>query len=128
MSLPLSAWANHLATLHLHQRAEELVEEEAESQVALGYDEPETIYVLKIEYASESLGAARGQEWLRRLEAQLNETLGWTGLGHCAGGNLASGQMEAFCLVVDFELAREVVAADLKDTEFSDYSGITEDN
>lgn len=36
-----------------------------------------------------------------RLEDHLNELLGWTGLGHCDGGSIGSGTLEACCLVVD---------------------------
>jgi hypothetical protein len=57
----------------------------------------------------------------------MNETLGWTGLGHCDGGSIGSGSMEVCCLVVDAEIAKQTILSDLKDTEFSDYSRIYEE-
>jgi len=54
----------------------------------------------------------------------MNETLGWTGLGNCDGGNIGSGTMEVCCFVVDFELAKKVIEIDLKNTEFADYTRI----
>lgn len=50
--------------------------------------------------------------------------LGWTGLGHCDGGSIGSGTMEVCCFVVDFEIGRKVIAADLKGTKFDDYTRI----
>ncbi len=54
----------------------------------------------------------------------MNETLGWSGLGHCDGGSIGSGTMEVCCFVVDFDIAKSVIEADLKSTEFDDYSRI----
>ena len=48
----------------------------------------------------------------------MNETLGWTGLGHTDGGSIGSGSMEVGCIVVDFDVAKKVIIEDLKNTEF----------
>ena len=40
------------------------------------------------------------------------------------GGSIGSGTMEVCCFVVDFELAKTVIEADLKDTEFADFTRI----
>lgn len=58
------------------------------------------------------------------LEDRMNETLGWTGLGACDGGSIGSGTMEVFNFVVDFDVAKSVVEADLAGSEFADYSRI----
>ncbi len=52
----------------------------------------------------------------------MNETLGWTGLGNCDGGSIGSGTMEVCCFVADFEVAKSVIAANLKGTEFENYT------
>lgn len=62
------------------------------------------------------------------LQERMDETLGWTGLGHCDGGSIGSGSMEVCCFVVDFEVAKRVIAEDLKGTEFEDYSRIYDEN
>jgi hypothetical protein len=35
------------------------------------------------------------------VEELMNEGLGWTGLGHCDGGDIGSGTMKIFCYVAD---------------------------
>ena len=52
----------------------------------------------------------------------MNETLGWAGLGNCDGGSI--GTMEICNFVVDFPLAKAVIEADLKGTEFENYTKI----
>lgn len=70
------------------------------------------------------MGSGADLEKRHRLEERMNGTLGWTGLGHCDGGSIGSGTMEVCCLVVDFDIAKRVIEADLKDTEFSNYTRI----
>jgi hypothetical protein len=55
------------------------------------------------------------------LEDFLNELTGWLGLGHCDGGSIGSGSMEAFCLVADYEIACEAIMRELASSEFSDF-------
>jgi len=85
-------------------------------------------YTLLIEYEIEGKGTAEDLAKRHRLEAKLDQTLGWTGLGHCDGGSIGSGSMEIFCYVVDFETAKMVIEADVKDTEFADYHRIIDEN
>lgn len=59
-----------------------------------------------------------------RLQERMNETLGWRGLGHCDGGSSGSDTMEVCCYVIDFEIAKRVIEADLLGTEFSDFTRI----
>jgi hypothetical protein len=71
------------------------------------------------------LSGAGTREDLRRrhaLEDFLNEVTGWLGLGHCDGGSSGSGSMEAFCLVVDYEIAAEAIARELVASPFSDFA------
>ena len=79
---------------------------------------------LLVEYPVDGMGTSVDLQKRHALEDRLNETLGWTGLGHCDGGSIGSGSMEAACLVVDFETARAVIEADLEGTEFADISRI----
>jgi len=77
-----------------------------------------------IEYAIAGFGAESDLAKRCALENRLNETLGWTALGHCDGGSIGSGTMEVCCLVVDFDLAKQVITADLQGTEFADITRI----
>jgi hypothetical protein len=83
---------------------------------------------LLIEYAVDEMGSSNDLDKRHRLEARMNETLGWTGLGNCDGGSIGSGTMEVCCFVVDFEIARQVIERDLAGTEFGDYSRIFDEN
>jgi predicted DNA-binding WGR domain protein len=79
---------------------------------------------LSIEYRLEGSGSSVDLSKRHALEDRLNEVLGWVGLGQCEGGKIGHGTMEVCCLVVDFELARRVIEADLAGSAFADYSRI----
>ena len=74
------------------------------------------------------MGCGEDVEKRYLLQDRMNETLGWTGLGHCDGGSIGSGTMEVCCYVVDFEIAKNVIENDLKGTEFEDYMRIYDEN
>lgn len=80
--------------------------------------------ILLVEYAVDGFGTPEDLDRRHRLEERLGETLGWTGLGHCDGGSIGSGTMEAACFVIDFEVAKAVVAKDLQGTEFANFTRI----
>jgi hypothetical protein len=86
-------------------------------------DEGEHIVVL-VEFPIDGMGTPQDLDKRHALEDRLNETLGWTGLGHCDGGSTGSGSMEACCYVVDADIAKRVIAEDLKGTPFGDYAAI----
>jgi len=100
------------------------VQKEIDEKIKEGFtefDEGKIIF-LDIEYIIDGFGTDSNLDKRHRLEERLNETLGWTGLGHVDGGSTGSGTMEVGCVVVDFEIAKKVIEEDLKDTEFGDYS------
>ena len=59
-----------------------------------------------------------------RLEGHLNELTGWLGLGHCDGGSIGSGTLEAACMVVDYGAAAVALERELANSDFRDYSRI----
>jgi hypothetical protein len=63
-----------------------------------------------------------------KIEEKMNETLGWTGLGHCDGGSIGSGTMEVCNFVIDFEVAKKVIEEDLSGTEFANFTRIYDEN
>jgi hypothetical protein len=79
---------------------------------------------LIVEYAVDGMGSPADLDKRHRLEDKLNEILGWTGLGHCDGGSIGSGTMEAACPVVWFDVAKSVVADALASGEFADFKQI----
>lgn len=74
------------------------------------------------------MGTAIDLKKRHALENKMNGILGWAGLGHCDGGSIGSGTMEVCCFVVDFPIAKRVIEEKLKETEFSDYSRIFDEN
>lgn len=84
--------------------------------------------ILLIEYEVDGMGNVEDVDKRHRLQERMDATLGWTGLGHCDGGSIGSGTMEACNFVVDFELAKAVIEKDLTGTEFSDYTRIYEED
>jgi predicted DNA-binding WGR domain protein len=79
---------------------------------------------LLVEYRIDGFGTETDLDKRHRLEDRMNQTLGWTGLGHCDGGSTGSNTMEVCCYVVDFAVAKSVVEKDLAGTEFGDFTRI----
>ena len=83
--------------------------------------------IVLIEFLVDGHGSSDDLDKRYALQSRMDQTLGWTGLGHCDGGSMGSGTMEVCCFVVDAEIAKRVIADDLKDTVFSDFSRIYEE-
>lgn len=109
---------------------DEAVEEALSSAISDGFEpfEEDDMHVLLVEYVVEGMGAEADLEKRHELEDILNESLGWTGLGHCDGGSIGSGTMEACCYVVDFQIAKSVLEKDLAGTKFCDFSRIYDED
>lgn len=106
------------------------VQKEIDKQLADGYrpiDEEHQYYLL-IEYKIDGMGTEEDLDKRNRLQQRMDETLGWTGLGHCDGGSTGSGSMEICCMVVDFDIAKHVIENDLQGTEFAGYTRIFNEN
>lgn len=54
------------------------------------------------------------------VEGILNECLGWTGNGHCDGGDIGSGEINVFSFVVDPTLAKDAIVKALKKNKLLD--------
>jgi hypothetical protein len=109
---------------NFRKKIQKLVDE----KIAEGYEEMEDLYMLLIQYMVDDMGTPEDLEKRHRLEDRMNDVLGWTGLGHCDGGSIGSGTMEACCFVVDFDTAKEIIEQDLKGTEFENYIRIFDEN
>jgi hypothetical protein len=108
------------------KKATDVIQKEIDQRAAEGFGPvgSDDHAMLLIELAVDGMGSSADLEKRHRLQKRMDETLGWTGLGHCDGGNIGSGTMEVCCLVVDFDIAKRVIEADLRDTEFADYTRI----
>src|SRR6185503_6303527 len=112
------------------RKPEKEIQAEIDGLIADGYrpiEEDEEKRLL-IEFVVDGMGDSKDLEKRHRLEDRMNETLGWTGLGNCDGGSMGSGTMEVCCFVVDYGIAKKTIEADLKDTEFADFSRIYDED
>jgi hypothetical protein len=102
------------------------IQAEISQKLSEGYTEFEedNLHSLEIEYIIEGFGTDEDLAKRHRLEEKMDSILGWTGLGHVDGGSIGSGTMEVGCIVVDFNLAKQILEENLKNTEFSNYSRI----
>jgi hypothetical protein len=114
-----------------HKRNKKLTEDKDIEHVlatalASGYKpiDEDNLIVLLIEYPIRGHGTVKDLDKRHALEDRMNETLGWTGLGHCDGGSIGSGTMEVCCFVIDFNIAKRIIEEDLKSTKFADFSQI----
>ena len=105
-----------------------VIQKEIDAKLKEGYAEfdEENLSFLEIEYIIEGMGTEKDLEKRHLVENELNEILGWTGLGSVDGGSIGSGTMEVGCLVVDFEIAKKIIEKGFENTEFGDFSRIFE--
>jgi hypothetical protein len=75
-------------------------------------------FQLVVQYRLGSWGESGDLEKRHDVEERLNQCLGWTGNGHCDGGDIGSGTINAYCFVVDPYLARDVIVEDLRRNNF----------
>lgn len=80
--------------------------------------------VLVIEFKIDGWGTSEDLKRRHKLEDDMNEFLGWAGLGLCDGGSIGSGTMEVQCLVVDFSLAEKILHRELPKSPYADFNRI----
>ena len=83
----------------------------AEGFQSLPLEEHATVIV---QYRTEGWGSTADLDKRHRVEGILDECLGWTGNGHCDGGDIGSGTINAFALVVDPIAAAAAIVKALK--------------
>ncbi|MCU0678490.1 MAG: hypothetical protein MUF19_02810 [Candidatus Pacebacteria bacterium] len=104
-------------TEHIHAKSEAEKNEIYATKIAKAKNEgytllaPEYYQHLVIQFETEGGGWGSQIDLDKRdaLEHMLNEALGWSGNGHCDGGDIGSGTINLFCLVVDAKLAVQTI-------------------
>jgi len=111
----------------LFAKAEKIIQKEIDNLVSMGFGpiDLDDHHTLLVEYAVDGMGTADDVGKRHRLEDRMNDTLAWTGLGMCDGGSIGSGSMKVCSYVVDFEVAKAVIEKDFVDTEFANYTRIS---
>ncbi|WP_088292303.1 hypothetical protein [Bacillus mycoides] len=108
--------------LYPFQRVEKEMKELADEQLAGGYkelDEEELIeFVLQYEYTDDQLEEAL--EKRQQVQEIMDEVLGWSGNGHCDGGDIGSGTINIFTFVIDVDKALETTLDELGNQQLLD--------
>ncbi len=79
---------------------------------------------LRVEFEASGDDADTHRHKSQALEARLDQTLGWTGLGHVEKSSIEATTIAILCSVVDFEIAKRVIKQDLKDSDLGEYQRI----
>lgn len=112
----------------LFHNPQKAIQKEIDDLIAIGFSEVDQTFTLMVEYSVDGFGIPEDLDKRARLQDRLNETLGWTGLGHCDGGSIGSDTMEVCNYVVDFEIAKRVIEKDLIGTEFENFTRIYDED
>lgn len=67
-----------------------------------------------IQYQIDGFGAEHDLNKRIQIQHLMDQCLGWTGNGHCDGGDIGSGTMNIFCYVIAVEKAVATVKAELE--------------
>ncbi len=101
------------------------IEREAEPARAEGFRsiaEGELARVV-IQYRVDGMGTTKSLICGTRLRID-ERGFGWTGLGHCDGGDIGNGTINVFCLVVDVAAGERVIVRDLEENELLEQATI----
>ncbi len=82
-------------------------------------DEDHRTLVLEYQLDSDDTNAKATKQ--NNVIGLLDEILGWTGLGRTEGSDADQRKISIYCLVVEFELARQIISEDLSETQHDDY-------
>ena len=104
------------------------IKSEAKPIRAAGFKplKPSQLRSIVIQYKIEGHGSTADLDKRVAVEELMNERLGWTGLGHCDGGDIGSGTMNIFCYVADTKIAEPVIVRELKAGGFLEGAVIAE--
>lgn len=72
------------------------------------------LFSIVIQYKINGHGSTADLDKRVAVEELMNNRLGWTGLGHCDGGDIGSGTTNVFCYVADAKIAESVIVRELK--------------
>lgn len=108
--------------LSLFQKAERIMQKLAEEKINEGYEyiDEEQLIELVIQYSYADGEIEVALEKRDSVEELMNECLGWTGNGHCDGGDIGSGTANIFNYVIDVSKALKTIKEELSDHNLLD--------
>lgn len=77
-----------------------------------------------IQYKIQGMGTTEDLDQRYKVENLMNEGLGWTGLGHCDGGDIGSGTINVFCFVADVALGEKAIVRGLEENKLLEHATI----
>jgi hypothetical protein len=103
-----------------------VIEREAQTPRAAGFRSiaDDDLERIAIQYKIEGHGTTKDLELRCKVENLMNEGLGWTGLGHCDGGDIGSGTINVFCFVVEVALGEQVIVRALEANKLLEHATI----
>lgn len=101
--------------------ADVLLNKYVSEQKEVEYQELEDLTELIVQYSyEEGVNETELIETRDYIESLFNNCLGWTGNGHCDGGDIGSGTMNIFCYVVDKNIAIHTILEVLEEENLLD--------
>ncbi len=106
----------HVLSAESEAEAEELLQTEAAAKETSGFSviERDAMSGIVLSYRLVSWGNEEDLETRYYLEDLCDQALGWTGNGNCDGGEIGSGIMNIWCLVLNVPAAIKILAAELE--------------
>jgi hypothetical protein len=110
----------HQIRLRKGQTAKAVIAEAARKPIAEGYCpvDSEDFSTVVVQYRLDNWGSVGDLDKRRKIEEVLNECLASTCNGFCDGGDLGSGEMNLYCLVIDPGAVRNAIVSALKKNRF----------
>jgi hypothetical protein len=105
------------------QKINKITNQEIEKAENTGFKEIdlEEHHKLIVQFKSiDKWGDEKDLEKKQTIESLLNESLGWTGNGHCDGRDIGSGTINLFSFVVDPGIATNTILTDFKKRKIED--------
>lgn len=103
--------------------ADTIIDRESKEPRSDGYEEiriEDHVQIIVQFKTEDAWGNSADLDKRHSVEDILNECLGWTGNGHCDGGDIGSGTINVFSFVVDPYRAKDSIVAALKQNNLID--------
>jgi hypothetical protein len=111
-----------VSDVHPSEDPEAVIQQQAALVVATGFTPVvrEEMTSLVINFKLSSWGDKEDLETRHYIEDLVHQALGWTGNGHCSGGEIGSGIMNIWCLVLEPGKAVSAISSELETTRLAD--------
>ncbi len=100
------------------ENGERLIQRECKPKLSDGFDQMEARGELVVQYKLDGWGSPGDLETRHLIEGLLQECLGWTGNGHCEGGDIGNSTINIYSMVIDVEVAAKTVIDALSESMF----------